>query len=294
MKLRILILGKTGQLGWELSRAAACLGEIKSYDYPQVDFRNYAQLKSIVYDHKPHIIFNAVAYTAVDRAESEPEVAEMVNATALGVLAESAQKMGAALVHYSTDYVFDGNKGEPYRESDLPHPINVYGQTKLNGENAVIATGRDYLILRTSWVYSMRRGSFVTKVLEWSRNNKTVKVVQDQSGSPTWARLLAEISVQAIVKGGEDPLGWIQERAGVYHLAGDGSASRFEWAKEILANDPHKEEQRVEVLIPAATDEFPSAAARPAYSALDCGKFKAAFGLSLPDWKEALALAMAD
>jgi dTDP-4-dehydrorhamnose reductase len=292
MNLRILILGKTGQLGWELNRTASCLGEVISYDYPQVDFTQPRQLQALVLETKPNLIFNAVAYTAVDRAESEPDVARAVNATAVGVLAETARKIGAGFVHYSTDFVFDGKKGTAYCEDDAPHPLNVYGQTKLEGEQAVEAVGGAYLTLRTSWVYSTRRDSFVTKVLEWARQNETVKVVSDQVGSPTWARLLAEISTFAVVMGRNDPLGWMQERKGLYHLGGDGSASRYEWAQAILANDPKPDEQKIKRLEPTLTSEFPAPAVRPAMTPLNCDKFEAVFGLRLPDWRDCLTLAM--
>jgi dTDP-4-dehydrorhamnose reductase len=292
MKLRILIFGTSGQLGWELNRTAACLGEIVSYDFPQVNFTQPRQLEMLVREAKPHLIINAVAYTDVDRAESEPEVARLVNTDAVSELAETARKMRAGLVHYSTDFVFDGTKGEAYTETDQPKPINVYGQTKLEGEQAVEAAGGNYLILRTSWVYSIRRSNFVTKVLEWARKNETVRIVSDQVGSPTWARLLAEISIQAFVIGGDDPLGWMQEKMGMYHLGGKGSTSRFEWAKEILANDPRPGEQVLKNLEASTTAEFPSPAVRPLHTALNCQKFEAVFGLCLPDWKRALALAM--
>jgi dTDP-4-dehydrorhamnose reductase len=292
MNLRILILGKTGQLGWELNRTAACLGEVLSYDYPHVDFTQPGQLQALVLETKPKLIFNAVAYTAVDRAELEQDVARIVNATAVGVLAEAARKIRAGFVHYSTDFVFDGKKGTAYCEDDVPHPLNVYGQTKLEGEQAVEAVGGTYLTLRTSWVYSTRRDSFVTKVLEWARRNETVKVVSDQVGSPTWARLLAEISTYAVVMGGNDPLGWMQERKGLYHLGGDGSASRYDWAQAILANDPKPDEQKIKRLEPSLTSEFPAPAVRPAMTPLNCDKFESVFGLRLPDWRDCLRLAM--
>jgi dTDP-4-dehydrorhamnose reductase len=292
MRLRTMILGSTGQLGWELNRTAACLGEVVTYDYPQIDFSKPELLEPLVRETKPHLIINAVAYTAVDRAEAEPDLARTVNATATGALVEAARAVQAGLIHYSTDFVFDGKKDTPYSEDDEPNPLNVYGQTKLEGEQLCEAAGGNYFLFRTSWVYSMRRDSFVTRVLTWARQRQVVRVVSDQTGSPTWARLLAEISVQAIVKGGDDPLGWMQDKQGLYHLGGDGSASRFEWAQAIVANDPRSSEQMLKSLEPASTAEFPAPAARPAYSPLNCQKFEAAFGLRLPNWKDALALAI--
>jgi dTDP-4-dehydrorhamnose reductase len=292
MRLRTMILGTTGQLGWELNRTAACLGDIFTYDYPQIDFSKPEQLGQLVREIKPHLIINAVAYTAVDRAEAEYDLCRTVNATATGALAEAARAIQAGFIHYSTDFVFDGKKDTPYCEDDEPNPLNVYGQTKLEGEQLCEAAGGNYFLFRTSWVYSMRRDSFVTRVLTWAHQREVVRVVADQTGSPTWARLLAEISVQAIIKGGDDPLGWVQEKKGLYHLGGNGSASRYEWAQAIVANDPRASEQVLRCLQPASTMEFPAPAARPEYSALNCQKFETAFDLRLPDWKDALALAI--
>lgn len=289
---RILLLGSCGQLGWEAERALACLGEVISRDYPQVDFSQPESLRELVNSVQPDIIFNAVAYTAVDQAEKEREKARLINAVAPGVLAEAAQSVSAVLVHYSTDYVFDGTKGAAYTEADATHPLNVYGETKLEGEQAVQQVGGAYLVLRTSWVYSTRRDSFVTKVLQWSRSQTTLRVVTDQVSNPTWARSLAEISALVLAKGGEELYGWLQERSGVYHLAGDGCASRYEWAEAVLKLDPQAEQQTVRQLLPALSAEFPSPADRPLFSALNCGRFKSMFGLSLPDWKVALNLAM--
>jgi dTDP-4-dehydrorhamnose reductase len=292
MRMRIMILGTTGQLGWELNRTAACLGDIITYDYPQIDFSKPEKLGLLVRETRPHLIINAVAYTAVDQAEAEPDLCRTVNATATEALAEAARAVQAGFIHYSTDFVFDGRKDTPYSEADKPNPINVYGQTKWEGEQLTEAAGGDYFIFRTSWVYSMRRDSFVTRVLNWARQHEVVRIVADQTGSPTWARMLAEISIQAIVKGGNDPLGWIQEKKGLYHLGGNGSASRFEWGQAIVANDPKAGEQVLRCLEPASTSEFPAPAARPEYSPLNCQKFEAAFGLRLPDWKDALTLAI--
>ncbi len=290
--MKILLLGKYGQLGWELRRALSGLGQVEAHDYPEIDFTKPQALREFVLAQRPDLIFNAVAYTAVDQAESEPEKARMVNATAVCDLAEAAKKLGAGFIHYSTDFVFDGRKGSPYQEGDTPNPLNVYGQTKLEGEQAVQLVGGAYLILRTSWVYSLRRDSFTTKVLGWAHAKEVLRIVDDQYGSPTWARLLAELTVQAIVQGRADPTGWLEETAGLYHLAGDGAASRFEWAKAVTDLDPNQSEQALERLEPAKTSEFPAPAERPAYSALNCDKFARVFGLRLPPWRQALWLAM--
>jgi dTDP-4-dehydrorhamnose reductase len=290
--MAILLFGKVGQLGWELRRTLATLGPLVAYDYPEVDFARVDDLRQIVMSLHPVVIVNAAAYTAVDRAESQPEQAQLVNAAAPGLLARLAQELHIPLIHYSTDYVFDGAKGSAYVETDRPAPLNVYGSSKLAGEEAVMQVGGAYLILRTSWVYSMRQGGFVTKVLQWSRSQTILRMVTDQIGSPTSSRLLAEITAQLLAKAGQNPYDWIAERSGLYHLAGTGAASRYEWAEEILKHDLRKEEQILRELQPAFTSEFPTPARRPLFSALDCRRFGETFGLSLPAWKEGLALTM--
>lgn len=290
--MRILLLGKNGQLGWEFQRALAPFGALSSLDYPEIDLAKPDDLCRAVRQKKPQVLINAAAYTQVDRAESEPEIAMRVNATAPGELAECARTIGAVFVHYSTDYVFDGRAGRPYREEDPPNPLSVYGRSKLAGEQAVVGTGADYLIFRTSWVYSLRRDSFVRKVLSWSRKNPEVRVVADQIGSPTWARMLAEATALILSQGAPHFPDWVRERRGLYHLAGSGAASRLEWARTILALDPNPAAQICRELLPAATSDFPTPATRPLFSALDCSRFETTFGLRLPPWQEALRLAM--
>lgn len=292
--MRILLLGKFGQLGWELQRCLGSLGKITAVDYPEIDLSHPEQVPPLVRQVKPEVIVNASAYTAVDRAESEPELAHAINAITPGVLAEEARAQGAALIHYSTDYVFDGSQRRPYLESDSPNPLSVYGQSKLEGERAVQHVGGAYLIFRTSWVYSLRRDSFVTKVLSWSRQQKTLRVVDDQVSNPTWARMLAEVTAQLLAKAGVRPVEWVSQYCGLYHLAGSGYTSRLDWARAILEADPHKEEQLTQEILPAHTADFPTLAQRPLFSALDCQRFTDIFNLSLPDWREALALAMAE
>ncbi|HSF82400.1 MAG TPA: dTDP-4-dehydrorhamnose reductase [Anaerolineales bacterium] len=290
--MRILLLGKYGQLGWELNRSLLPLGEVLALDYPEIDLAADDFVEKIR-SYRPQVIINATAYTAVDRAESEPEIAMAINSRAPGMMAQEASKLGAALVHYSTDYVFDGAKGSDYLETDAPSPLGVYGQSKLEGELAVQHAGGAHLILRTSWVYSLRGDSFVTKVLQWARQQATLRVVSDQVGNPTWARMLAEITAQVLAKGDDDITGWLQERRGLYHLAGSGRASRLEWAQAILQFDPRREGQIVKEILPAQTVDFPTPAQRPLHSALNCDKFKAMFNLELPNWREALQLALA-
>lgn len=290
--MHILLLGHTGQLGWELHRTLAPLGEVTAFDYPQVDLSDSSTLRKIIREISPEVIVNATGYTAVDKAESEKSLAYAVNADGPALLVEEALRLHASLVHYSTDYVFDGEKGVPYVEEDHPNPLNIYGESKLAGEQAVQHVGGAYLILRTSWVYSLRRDSFVTKVLSWARQQRVLRLVSDQVSNPTWSRMLAEVTAQLLVMGIEDPYNFISQHAGLYHLAGDGYTSRLEWGRFALSLDPRREDQIVEEIQPVRSDVFPSPARRPLFSALDSQRFYKTFGLRLPPWQEALRLAM--
>jgi dTDP-4-dehydrorhamnose reductase len=292
--MNILLFGKNGQLGSEFQRILPKLGKTAFLDYEDLDLCDLHALEQVMNDLKPNLIVNASAYTAVDRAETQQDTAMRVNALAPGVMADWTRRSNAVLIHYSTDYVFDGRKGIPYTENDPANPLNVYGRSKLAGEENIWQAGGAYLILRTSWVYSPRGAGFVSKVLEWARKNQTLKIVSDQISNPTWARDLAEATF-SVVSAHRDHLQEVmQERSGIYHLAGGGYASRYEWARQILANDPKRTEQLVQTLEPASTEEFPLPAARPLFSALDCSKFKETFGFSLPDWAEALRRAMTE
>jgi dTDP-4-dehydrorhamnose reductase len=287
--MRILLLARNGQLGWELNRTLLPLGDLTAVQTPEINFETPDSLVHLIREVKPAYIINAAAYTAVDQAETEQERAYKINAAAPGILAEEARRLNAILIHYSTDYVFDGRKGSVYSEEDQTNPVSVYGLSKLKGEQAIQAQGGNYFIFRTSWVYSLRqKGGFVNKVLQWSRQQTQMKMVTDQVGNPTWARMLAEITAFLLVRGD----GYLHERAGLYHLAGGGLASRYEWAEAILALDPNKSEQQTTELIPVQTSAFPAPAERPLYSALNCSKFERTFELSLPDWRTTLNLAM--
>lgn len=290
--MRILLLGNTGQLGWELERTLAPLGELSACDFPSLDLTYPQSFIEIFNACQPDLLVNAAAYTAVDRAEAEPELATAINSHAPGIMAEEALKRRCVFIHFSTDYVFDGYKGTPYIESDLPAPLSVYGRTKFTGEQAIQQVGGATLILRTSWVYSLRRESFVSKVLGWARSQSRLKLVIDQVSGPTWARMLAEATAQLVTLGKDDPFAWFTERKGIYHLAGAGHCSRFEWGQQVLQLDPHREQQVVRELIPVQTSEFPSPAQRPLFSALNCELFFKTFHFQLPDWKLALKLAM--
>jgi len=288
--MKILLLGNTGQLGWELNRTLLTLGDLVAMDYPQIDMANPDNIRSLVRTHQPDLIVNATAYTDVDKAESQPDLAMAINSTGPGVLAEEAKRLAGALIHYSTDYVFDGTKGEPYTEEDEPNPINVYGETKLAGERAVQQVGGAYLIFRTSWVYSLRRPCFVTKVLQWAREQETLRIVDDQISSPTWARTLAEATTQIIAQGRGMPVDYIQEKNGLYHLAGGGSCSRYEWAKSVINNSGL--DFKIKVISAAKSKEFPTPAKRPLHSVLNTSKTTEHFGLSIPDWQLPLSIAL--
>lgn len=292
--MKILLLGSTGQLGWELNRTLLNLGDLVALDYPLINMADPDKIRSVVQEYQPVLIINATAYTDVNMAESEVDMAMAINGTGPGILAEEALKHNCALIHYSTDYVFDGTSSRPYTEDELPNPLSVYGHTKLAGENAVRDVGGAYLIFRTSWVYSLRRPSFVTKVLQWSRENETLHIVDDQVSNPTWARSLGESTGFVIAQTKDSLVNQFNEIRGLYHLAGGGSCSRFEWAQEILALDPCKEDQIAQQILPAESSDFQTRAERPLKSHLNCDKFERQFGLKLSNWKQDLKLAMTD
>ena len=291
--MKILLFGKTGQLGWEVHRTLATLGQIYAMGPNDLDLSRLDDLVKVIREVKPKVIVNASAYTAVDRAESERDLAMTINAKAPGVMAEEARTLNAVLLHYSTDYVFDGKKGVAYTEEDATNPLNVYGQSKLAGEQAIGQVGGVHVILRTSWVYSLRGDGFVSKVLAWSRKQETLKIVSDQVGSPTWASMLAEVTSAMLARGLVSAPDYFMERSGVYHLGGAGSVSRFDFTQTILRLDPRADEQVTKRLEPALTADFPTPALRPLITPLDCSHFEQVFGLRLPSWEESLQLALA-
>lgn len=282
--MNILLLGKNGQVGWELQRALAPLGRITAVDREACDMADGDALRRLVRSVHPGAIVNAAAYTAVDRAEGERDLAWAVNAVAPGILAEEAARAGAWLVHYSTDYVFDGAKSGPYLEEDATGPLSVYGASKLAGEQAVLSSGCDYLIFRTSWVYAARGGNFARTMLRLAREQASLRVVADQCGAPTAAELIADVSAHClrdVVRPGGDNL------LGLYHLAAGGETSWHGYARFVL-------QQAVDAGIPLqcppgqvqaiTTAEYPTPARRPANSRLDTGKLRRTFSLTLPDW----------
>jgi dTDP-4-dehydrorhamnose reductase len=288
--MKILLFGAMGQLGTELQGTLSPHGEIFPFDIHNLDLENTTDVNETIRSIRPDVIVNASAYTAVDHAESEADKAFEVNGEIPGLFAEEAEKLNSFLIHYSTDYVFDGTKGTPYIEGDRTNPLGMYGKSKLAGEEAIKAGNANYLILRTSWVYSRNRNSFVTKVLEWARKQERLSIVSDQVSNPTWARTLADVTAQLLGKG----LDCLIERRGLYHVAGDGYASRLEWAKKIVELDPNKQEQKVREIVPALTSDFPTPAQRPLFSALDCSWFQSTFDIILPKWEDALQRAMTE
>ncbi len=280
----ILLTGKTGQVGHELVTALAPLGRVIALGRDRLDLMRPDSIVRCVRETAPDIIVNAAGYTSVDDAESEPELAMQVNATAPGILADAAHDTGALLVHYSTDYVYDGSKVGIYLEEDIPNPVNAYGRSKLEGERNIMASNCQYLILRTSWLYSDRGNNFLHTILKLAREEQELRVVSDQIGSPTWARVLAAATANAL----RDPD--VSSKLGLYHLSADGHTSRYDFAKEIirLAAEITGICSGWATLQPCLTEEFPRPAARPLNVATSKKLFSRTFGNTLPSWRTQL------
>lgn len=282
--MNILLFGKNGQVGWELQRALAPLGNLivvdrQSTDYCG-DFENPAGLAETVRRLKPAVIVNATAYTAVDKAESEQDKARLVNATSLKVLAETAEEIGAWLIHYSTDYVFDGSGDQPWREDDATAPLNIYGQTKREGEQAIVSTMTKYLIFRTSWVYAAKGNNFAKTMLKLAKDRESLSVINDQSGAPTGAELIADSTAHAIRVALND-----EAVAGIYHLVASGETTWHAYATKVIEfARAQGVELQVQTINAVPTSAFPTPAKRPGNSRLNTEKFQQAFGLNLPDW----------
>ncbi|TCJ11711.1 dTDP-4-dehydrorhamnose reductase [Parasulfuritortus cantonensis] len=289
---RILVLGGAGQLAWELRRSLASLGQViaagRRSATHAVDLEHPETILPLVEAVRPDWIVNAAAYTAVDRAEQEPERARAVNGVAPGLLAEAAGRVGAQLVHYSTDYVFDGRAGRPYLEDDPAYPLGVYGASKLDGEAAVARAGCDWLILRTAWLYGARGGNFMRTLRRLARERAELRVVADQVGAPTWARHVAEATAQMLARLGDDRAAW-HRHCGVYHLSAAGETTWHGFAEAIVAHQRRHEELPCRAVTAIATADYPTPARRPACSLLDNGKLARAFGIRLPDWRVGLA-----
>lgn len=292
--MRLMVTGANGQVGWELNRSLTVLGDVVALDRRQCDLSRPDQLPKLISDLKPDIIVNAAAYTAVDDAEREETLATTVNGTAVGVMAQEACRIGALLVHYSTDYVFDGLKDGPYTEEDPPHPINAYGRSKLKGEIAARDAGSSYLILRTSWVYGARGRNFLRTILRLSREREELRIVADQIGAPTSAPQIAQATAVAIAAA-------IRERAdghfasGLFHLTASGATSWHGFAAAILEGATRHAllaPSRAPCLVPIASEDYPRPAARPKNSRLVGDRLRRRFGIALPCWKEGLSLCL--
>ncbi len=284
--MKILLTGKNGQVGWELQRTLCVLGDVVALGSAELDLADADAIVRVVRAVEPDLIVNAAAYTAVDKAESEPELAMAVNGVAPGVLAEEAWRLNAPLVHYSTDYVFDGRKGMPYVETDEPCPLNVYGQSKLQGERAIQAVGGRHLILRTSWVYGTRGKNFLLTMQRLLRDRPEVKVVSDQFGAPSWSRWLAEVT--QLLLAARDP-GDFPKKDAIYHLTPAGETSWFDFASEIKMLTGGA---AAVTAIPSA--DYPTPVQRPAHSVLSCKKIETDFSLFRSDWKALLEMCLAE
>lgn len=289
--LRVLVIGSAGQVGWELMGAFPPTYDVRGVNRTQLDLTDIQAVRACLRQVRPEVIVNAAAYTAVDQAEHDPELARAINTTAVEVMGEEARKLGTAVVHFSTDYVFDGAKRSPYLPEDTPNPLSVYGRTKLDGELALLASGASAIIIRTSWVYGTRGRNFLLSMLRLAATKPEIRVVADQVGSPTWCRSIAHAAAHIIttaVQGDSDRRSFDQF-AGIYHFTGGGATTWYHFAQRIfeIADLPQQP-----VILPISTDEYPAAACRPRYSVLDCRKTEQTFDLLLPDWEQALQQAL--
>jgi dTDP-4-dehydrorhamnose reductase len=293
---KILLTGVTGQVGWELQKSLMNLGEVipvsrhVNNSHLYMDLSKPDSIRQVIREIQPDLIINPGAYTAVDKAESEPELAMAVNGIAPGIIAEEAKLIGAGVIHYSTDYVFDGKSSKPYTEIDQPEPQNIYGKTKLAGEKAIQAIAVPHLIIRTSWVYGLRGKNFLMTMLKLAKEREELKVVDDQVGSPTWSRLIAESTAQILSLGKYNFQDFFHNNSGTYHLTSTGQTSWYDFAKAIFEVVPNRNQYKLQNLVAIPTFEYPTPTKRPAFSTLNTAKVSQTFGLVLPNWRENLEL----
>lgn len=284
--MKILLTGSTGQVGYELARSLQGIGEVVAVDRAQMDLSDLDQVRDVIRRVRPGLIVNPAAHTAVDKAESEPQLAFRINAEAPGLMAMEARALGAAMVHYSTDYVFDGTKPAPRVEGDATGPLNVYGASKLAGEQAIAAAGIPHLIFRTSWVYGMRGKNFLLTMLKLGRERDEMRVVADQFGAPTWSRTIAETTALVLAQANAGGAEWWRQHSGIYHLSSQGQTSWYEFTRAIF------EEARIDCrVVPITSAEYPVPARRPEYSVLSSERLTGRF-CRLPEWREALRLCL--
>jgi dTDP-4-dehydrorhamnose reductase len=284
---KILIFGRVGQIGWELRHKLACMGKVQSVGLPEVDFSKPETIRDAIRAAEPTVIVNAAAYTAVDKAEAAPEPAWAINATGPGVIAEEAKRLGSLLVHYSTDYVYDGSKDGAWVEADAPNPLNVYGKSKLAGDEAIAAVGGNYLILRTSWVYGPRGSNFLLTMLRLAKERSELRIVNDQTGSPTTSECIAQATADILAQVLAPAGGGLAGRSGVYHLTSAGATTWFGFAKAFLSK-----QASCPVLTPIPSSSYPVPAKRPVNSVLSCERLAETFGVRLPAWEHALDLVL--
>ena len=294
--MKILLIGATGQVGWDLQRTLMTCGEVipAGRKASNVDLRmDLAQpdtIRHTIREVKPDLIVNSAAYTAVDKAESEPELAMAINGIAPGAIAAQAKQIGAGMIHYSTDYVFDGTSQTAYTEEDEPHPQNIYGKTKLAGEQAIQAVGIPHLILRTSWVYGLRGKNFMLTMLRLAQEREELRVVDDQIGTPNWSRIIAEATTKILKYFSPNSSDLFATKSGIYHLSASGHTSWYGFAKAIFALSSESTEIKLKKLQAISSSEYPTAAKRPTNSQLNAQKLSDVFGLTLPAWEESLEL----
>ena len=285
--MRILVTGADGRVGWELRRSLGSLGQVTALDREAFDLTQPDRMRQVVRDLRPAVLVNAAAYTAVDRAESEPRLALDINGVAPGVMAEEMTRLGGLMVHYSTDYVFDGAGQRPWTEDDTPNPLGVYGRTKLAGEQAVATAGATHVVIRTSWVYGRRGSNFVRTVIRLALERDELRIVADQTGVPTWCRDLADWTATIVARLSPSTAASPGER-GIFHLVSAGTTTWHGLAEAVVRLAPELAHRRHVVVVPIGTEDYPLPAKRPAWSVLGCHRAERVFGIRPAHWEQAL------